>query len=393
MPLTDKQIKALKPQSKMYSVTDGFGLSLKVTPNGQKYWRYRYRFLNKAKMLSLGVYPIVTLLEARNKRDDARRLLASGIDPSMHRKAQKHANIAKHENSFEVIAREWFNNQESTWVNSHADKIIRRFERDIFPYLGAQPLIDVTPPQLLEVLRKIEKRGAKETAHRALSDCGRVYRYAIATGRAESDITRDLRGALKPAQGSHLAAITDEKRLGELLRMIDSYQGTHIVEAALKFAPLVFVRPGELRQAKWTDIDLENAQWSYLVQKTQTPHIVPLAKQAVAILKDLHQHTGHLEYVFPSARSGKRPMSDNAILAALRNMGISTDEMCGHGFRATARTLLDEKLHFRADYIEHQLAHAVHGPLGRAYNRTTHLKERTEMMQVWADYLDGLKVM
>ena len=268
---------------------------------------------------------------------------------------------------------------------------LTRFERDIFPWVGTRPIADLTAPELLTTVRRIEKRGALETAHRALGNCGQVFRYAIATGRAKRDPSVDLRGALPPVKAEHFAAITDPKRVGALLRAIDGYEGSLTVRCALRLAPLVFVRPGELRHAEWAAMDLDGAEWRYTVTKTNTPHIVPLASQAVAILRELKPLTGRGRYVFSSARSSQRPMSDNAILAAMRRMGIAKDEMSGHGFRAMARTILDEVLSFRPDFIEHQLAHAVRDPNGRAYNRTAHLAERRKMMQAWADYLDKLK--
>lgn len=337
------------------------------------------------------IYPDVSLAKARDKRDDARKLLADDIDPGEHRKVMKQVESDRSANSFEVIAREWFVKYSSNWVKSHSDKIIQRFERDIFPWIGNKPITDVTPLVLLSVIRRIEERGALETAHRALSNCGQVFRYAIATGRAERDSSQDLKGALPPVKTKHFAAQTDPKRFGALLRAFEDYQGSLIVRCALRLAPLIFVRPGELRHAKWEDIDFDAAQWSYIVTKTETPHIVPLATQAIAILKELHPLTGNGNFVFPSARSDVRPMSDNAILAALRRLGISKEEATGHGFRATARTLLDEVLGVRPDLIEHQLAHAVRDPNGRAYNRTAHLQERRKMMQKWADYIDSLK--
>ena len=274
---------------------------------------------------------------------------------------------------------------------NHGNRILRRLERDIFPWIGGRPIAEINAPELLAVIRRIENRGALETSHRALSNCGQVWRYAIATGRAERDLSADLRGALPPVKVEHFAAITDPKRAAELLRVIDGYQGTETVRYALRLAPLVFVRPGELRNAEWAHFDLDTAEWRYTVSMTQTDHIVPLSKQAVDILRDLHKLTGEGRYLFPSARSFKKPMSDNAILAALRRMGIAKDEMSGHGFRAMARTILDEVLGMRPDYIEHQLAHAVRDPNGRAYNRTAHLPERQHMMQQWADYLDKIK--
>ena len=391
MPLTDTQVRNLKPGEKDYKRTDGGGLYLLVKTTGAKWWRLKYRWLGKEQLLSLGTYPDVSLKEARDARDEARRLLAQEINPSEHRKARRAAQEDRAANSLEVVAREWFAKHQPRWVESHGGRIIRRLERDIFPYLGARPIAEITPPELLTVIRRIEARGALETAHRALQNCGQVFRYAIATGRAERDPAADLRGALPPAVGDHFPAVTDPVRVAELLRMLDGYEGTPVVRAALRLAPLVFVRPGELRKAQWADIDLDAAEWRYVVTKTDTQHIVPLSTQAVAILRELEPITRRSAYVFPSARGADRPMSDNAILAAMRRLGIPKEEMTGHGFRAMARTILDEELGFRADFIEHQLAHAVKDPNGRAYNRTAHLKDRREMMQAWADYLDGIK--
>jgi integrase len=391
MALTDTAIRNAKPGDKAKRLFDGGGLYLEVAPAGGKWWRLKYRFGGKEKRLSLGVYPDISLRQARERRDEARRLLATETDPSQHRKAKRAAQEERAGNSFEVVAREWFARQSSVWVDSHGSRIIRRLERDIFPWLGKRPVAEITPPELLAVVRRIEGRGALETAHRALQNCGQVFRYAIATARAERDPSQDLRGALPPVKEGHFAAVTDPKRLGEILRAFDGYEGTLPVRCALRLAPLVFVRPGELRKALWADIDLEAAEWRYEVTKTGTPHIVPLSRQATEILEEIHPLTGRSSYVFPSARSAQRPMSDNAILAALRRMGIPKDEMTGHGFRAAARTILDEVLGFPPHLIEHQLAHAVRDPLGRAYNRTAHLPERRKMMQQWADYLDKLK--
>ncbi len=408
MPLTDTAIRNAKPGAKPIKLFDERGLFLLVTPSGGKWWRFKYRFEGKEKLLSLGVYPDVPLASqtkkneetgkpqktkgARELRDEARELLAQGIDPGANRKAQKSAKADRAANSFEVIAREWFAKYAPNWVESHANRIIRRFEADVFPWIGDRPIADVTAPELLATVRRIEDRGALETAHRVLSNCGQVFRYAVATGRAERDPTDDLRGALPPVKGDHFASTTDPKRVAGILRAMDGYEGTLTVRCALRLAPLVFVRPGELRHAEWADIDLEAAEWRYIVTKTNTPHIVPLCRQAVEILRELHPLTGHGHFVFPGARSSARPMSENAILAAMRRMGIAKDEMSGHGFRAMARTILDEVLGVRPDYIEHQLAHAVRDPNGRAYNRTAHLPERQKMMQQWADYLDTLKV-
>jgi len=391
MHLTDTAIRKIKPGEKPFKLFDERGLFLLVTPSGGKWWRFKYRFDHKEKLLSFGVYPDVGLKDARECRDEARKDVAAGINPAEHRKAQNTARADRVANSFEVVAREWFATHSPNWAANHADRIIRRLERDVFPWIGGKPIADVTPPQLLAVIRRIEERGALETAHRALNNCGQVFRYAVATGRAQRDSTHDLRGALQPVKSEHFASVTEPKKVAEILRVLDGYDGTLTVRCALRFAPLVFVRPGELRHAEWADIDLDQAEWSYTVTKTDTKHIVPLSNQAVAILRELHPLTGRGRYVFPGGRSVTRPMSENAILAAMRKMEIPKEEMSGHGFRAMARTILDEGLGFRPDHIEHQLAHAVRDPNGRAYNRTAHLPERRKMMQDWADYLDKLK--
>ena len=404
MPLTDTAIRSVKPATKPVRLFDGGGLYLEVSPSGGKWWRFKYRFAGKEKRLSLGVYPDVPLAGrkdkdsgewidgARDKRDQARQLVAQGVDPGVHRKAAKSATVERAANSFEVVAREWYGKNSGSWVPAHGQRILRRFERDVFPWVGDRPIADVTPPELLSVLRRIEGRGKVETAHRALSNCGQVFRYAVATGRAERDPTGDLRGALPPVKGEHFAAITDPSEVGDLLRAIDGYHGTLTVRCALRLAPLVFARPGELRHARWADIDLDAAEWRYKATKTDTDHIVPLSTQAGEILRELHAVTGRGVYVFPGARSLSRPMSDNAICAALRSIGVPQESMSAHGFRAMARTILDEVLQVRPEYIEHQLAHAVKDANGRAYNRTAFLPERRAMMQQWSDYLAALKV-
>jgi integrase len=391
MLLTDTAIRQIQPKDKPFKVFDERGLFLLVTPAGGKWWRFKYRRDGREKQLSLGTYPDVSLKSARKRRDEAREQVAENIDPSAHRKAQKSVRADRAANSFEIVAREWFEKYSTTWAANHGPRIIRRLERDIFPYMGARPVAEIKAQDLLAVIRRIEGRGVLETAHRALATCGQIFRYAVATGRAERDPSPDLRGALTPVKGEHFAAVTDPKKVGELLRALDAYEGSLVVQCALRLAPLVFVRPGELRAALWADIDLDAAEWRYTVSKTKTEHIVPLAKQAVAILQEIRGLTGNGQYVFPSGRSPRRPMSDNAILAAMRRMGIAKDEMSGHGFRAMARTIMDEVLGIRPDLIEHQLAHAVRDPNGRAYNRTAHLPERRKMMQQWADYLDKLK--
>jgi integrase len=391
MPLTDAAARNAKPAAKAVRMFDRDGLYLEVSPHGGKWWRLKYRYAGKEKRVSLGVYPEVNLKKARARTIDARQLLDAGVDPSENRRAAKAAQVQGAANSFEVVTREWIDQQMKSWVRGHGERILTRFERDIFPWIGARPIADLTAPELLTTVRRIEKRGALETAHRALGNCGQVFRYAIATGRAKRDPTGDLRGALPAVKTEHFAAITDPKRVGALMRAIDGYEGSLTVRCALRLAPLVFVRPGELRHAQWSAMDLDGAEWRYTVTKTNTPHIVPLSSQAVATLRDLQPVTGRGRYVFCSARSSQRPMSDNAILAAMRRMGIAKDEMSGHGFRAMARTILDEVLGFRPDFIEHQLAHALRDPNGRAYNRTAHLAERRKMMQAWADYLDKLR--
>ena len=393
MPLTDTAIRKAKPADKPQRLPDGGGLYLELSPAGGKWWRLKYRFDGKEKRISLGTYPDTTLASARDKRDAARKLLAAGVDPGEHRKAEKAAGDDKAANSFEVVAREWLAKHSPTWAASHGDKIAARLERDLFPWIGRRPIADITAKDLLATMNRIADRGAIETAHRALQNCGQVFRYAIVTGRADRNPATDLRGALPPVKPSHHAAILEPAAIGGLLRAIDGYQGGFVTKCALRLAPLLFVRPGELRQAEWVEIDLNAAEWNIPADKMKTgePHLVPLAPQAVAILRDLYALTGHGRYVFPSVRTASRPMSDNAVLSALRRMGFAKDEMTGHGFRAMARTVLDEVLHFRPDYIEHQLAHAVRDPNGRAYNRTAHLAERRKMMAAWADYLDALR--
>jgi integrase len=391
MAMTDVVVRNAKSSGKTFKLFDERGLYLEVSPNGGKWWRLKYRFGGKEKRLALGVYPDVKLKDARDRRDAARKLLGDGIDPSENRKAQKLARTEGAANSFEVVAREWLAKYSPNWADSHSDRIVRLFERDIFPWIGGKPIAEISAPDVLAVMRRIEGRGALETAHRARGNCGQVFRYAIATGRASRDPSGDLRGALPPTKGLHFAAKTEPEEVAKILRAMDGYKGTLSVRCALRLAPLVFVRPGELRRAEWADVDLDGKEWRYTVTKTKTPHIVPLSRQAVEILQEIHPLTGKGRFVFPSARGTTRPMSDNAILAAMRSAGISKEDMTGHGFRAVARTILDEVLGVRPDYIEHQLAHAVRDPNGRAYNRTAHLPERRKMMQRWADYLDRLK--
>jgi len=392
MPLSDRAIRSAKPGSKPYKRSDERGLYLLIQSNGARYWRFKYRYGGKERLLALGVYPDVSLKAAREKRDEARRLVAAGVDPNAQRAAQRLASA----DSFEAIAREWFAKEEPSWSPSPAGRILRRLQRDVFPYLGSHPISDIKPPAVLALARRIVDRGAVETAHRTLQNVRQVMRFAVATGRAERDATAALQGALPSSGSNHLAAVTDPIQLGELLRAIDGYQGTPVVNVALRFAPHVFVRPRELRRAEWQEVDLgapDGRLWSIPGEKMKggRPHMVPLSWQAEAILSELQPITGSGRFIFPGARSADRPMSDNAILAALRRMGFEKEAVTGHGFRATARTLLDEALRIPVHLIEHQLSHSVRDPLGRAYNRTTHLEERRVMMQRWSDYLDRLR--
>ena len=392
MTLTDTAVRKAKCGAKPYKLPDEKGLFLLVHPNGSKYWRHKYRYLGKEKLLSYGVYPDVGLKDAREKRDESRRLLTQGVDPGENKKAVKAAKVLRASNSFEVVAREWFEKHRETWAVGHADKIIRRLEKDVFPWLGVRPIAEITAPEVLAILRRIEGRGTLDTAHRAGSNCSQVFRYAIATGRAERDPVPDLRGALPPVRGKNFASLTDPPKVAELLRAIDAFRGTFPVQCALRLAPLLFVRPGELRQAEWADFDLNKGEWRFLVTKTKSEHLVPLSTQSIAILHELHPLSGHGRFLFPGGRDPKRAMSEAAINAALRRMGYDTKtEITGHGFRAMARTILAEELHQRPEVIEHQLAHAVPDALGTAYNRTKFLKDRKAMMQSWADYLDKLK--
>jgi integrase len=392
MPLTDVKIAKAKPQKKPQTMFDGDGLYLLITPTGGKLWRFKYRFEGKEKLLALGAYPEISLADARERRAIARKQLANGIDPASVKKAQKQAETEETE-TFEVVAREWHTKFKPTWAVSHADTTISRMERDLFPWIGKRPISEIKAPELLGTLRRVESRGALESARRVKIIASQVFRYAVATGRAERDPSGDLRGALATPTEKHHAAIIDPKEVAPLLRAIEGYRGSFVVKCALRLAPLLFVRPGELRHAEWTEIDLDESVWNIPAHKMKMkePHLVPLSNQAVSILTELKKLTGASRYVFPSGRSFVRPMSENAILAALRRMGYDKDTMSGHGFRAMARTILDEVLQVRTDFIEHQLAHAVRDPNGRAYNRTAHLIERRKMMQTWADYLDGLK--
>lgn len=405
MALTDKAIRAAKHGEKPVRLFDGGGLYLELAPNGGKWWRLKYRFGGKEKRLSLGVYPRVSLAGskdkdtgkwiegARDKRDKARRLLADGIDPSEQRKAEKSVKTDRAANSFEAVAREWFASFSKKWVTGHSTKILRRLELNAFPYLGGRPIAEITSREMLAILRRVEERGAIETAHRTKQNCGQVFRYAVATGRADRDPTVELRGALAPTSERHHAAIIDPKGIGALLRAIEGYDGSLVTKCALRLAPIVFVRPGELRRAEWSEFNFDKAEWRIPAErmKMRAQHIVPLATQAVAVLMQLQPLTGRGTLVFPGARTNGRPMSENTVNAALRRLGYTKDQMTGHGFRSMASTHLNEQGWHR-DAIERQLAHAERDDVRAAYNFAEHLPERRKMMQAWADYLSGLEL-
>lgn len=392
MALTDIICRSAKAQAKEYKLTDASGLHLLVSTNGCKGWRLRYRFGGKEQMLSLGTYPEIGLKDARNRRDEARKLIANGINPSAKRQQDKRQLTEAGTDSFESIAREWYAKYSPQWATSHGEKIIRRLERDVFPWIGSHPARSITAPELLAVLRRIESRGAVETAHRAGQNCGQVLRYAVATGRAERDPSGDLKGALPPIRQTHHASITEPERIGALLRSMDAYQGSMVTRCALLLAPLVFVRPGELRRAEWAEIDLDGAEWRIPAakMKSRVLHIVPLSEQAIAVLRELQPLTGRGRYVFPSGRGPSRCMSENGVLSALRRMGYSGDQMTGHGFRSMASTLLNEQ-GWPRDAIERQLAHGERDKVRAAYNYAEHLPVRRKMMQAWADHLDSLR--
>jgi integrase len=410
-PLSDIQVKNSKPTPKEVKLFDGGGLflligSTKLDANGKplpvsKLWRFKYRFEGKEKLLSFGAYPALSLADARQRREEAKKLLANGVDPGDVKKAQKAATFAEAENSFEVVAREWHTKFSPTWSESHGYWVLRRLEQYVFTDIGARPIAELKAPDFLKVLRRIES-VALETAHRVKFVIGQILRYAVGSGRAERDWTADLKGQLLTRSQKHHAAITEPKEVAGLLRAIDGFNGTFTVKCALQLAPLVFLRPGELRHAEWAEFDLDAAEWNVPIERMKLrkitkedrrgeKHLVPLSTQAVTILKELQALTGQSRYVFPCARSFARPMSNMAINAALERMGFK-GEMTAHGFRAMARTIIDEILQCRVELIEHQLGHAVRDANGRAYNRTSHLPERKLMMQKWSDYLDGLKI-
>ncbi len=389
--LSDVSVKNAKPKDKAFSLRDGGGLWLVIEPTGKKWWKLRTVFIGKNNSFSLGVYPSVTLSAAREQREAIRKQIAAGVDPAVARKEEKAK--AGGAGSFEEVAREWYDRFQVKWSKGYALDVSGGLEKDVFPYIGKRQINEITTQELLAVLDRIKGRTL-ETAHRIKTICGQIFRYAIQAGKANYNPADSLKGALPPRRPKHMAAPTEPKEVAPILRMLDGYTGSFVVACALKLAPLVFVRPGELRQAEWAAIDLDQAEWRFKASKTEQDHLVPLSRQAIEVLRDIHQLTGSGRYVFPSARpsSPPRPMSEATVNAAMRRMGIDTkEELTGHGFRAMARTILDEVLGFRPELIEHQLAHAVRDSLGRAYNRTKHLPERKAMMQAWADYLDKLK--
>lgn len=398
MPLSDIKIRNAKPgikpdgslTQKPYRLSDERGLYLEVSPKGGKYWRLKYRFDGKEKRLSLGVYPDISLKIARDRRDELRSQIALGIDPSNARKAEKLSKAGAE--SFEFVAREWHGKFRNGWSEDYADRVLTNLEKNVFPWIGNYDIYDINASQLLAVLRRIENRGALDTAHRTNQQCGKVFRYAVATGRAERDPSQDIRGALPPVKSQHHASLTEPKKIAELLKAIDGYSGSYVTACALKLAPLVFVRPKELRSAEWTEFDLEKAEWRIPAEKMKMRllHIVPLSKQALEILNDLKPLTGLGKYLFPSIRSLSRPMSENTINGALRRLGYTKEEMTGHGFRSMASTILNEQ-NWNRDAIERQLAHSERDGVRAAYNYAEYLPERQRMMQSWADYLDELK--
>ena len=398
LPLTDAQIKNAKPRERAYKLFDGEGLYLEVAPTGAKGWRLKYRYGGREKRISLGVYPEVSLREARDERQKMKALLREGIDPAADRRRKKLEEREKGETTFEAAARRWFKKKMGAKSESHRTRIWQIIERDLFPFLGPRPLATIHAQDILGAARRIEKRGALETAHRAIQVSSQIFRYAVSEGlgQVDSDPTQSIaKDALPPVKHRHMAAPADDPaKVGEILRMLEAYRGSPVVRAALLLLPYVFCRPGELRRMRWEEVDLDSSEWRYVATKTETRHLVPLSRQAIDILEELRPLTGHLPggWVFPGGRTPLRHLSETAINAAYKRLGIDTrNELTPHGWRAVARTFLHERLGYRPEVIEVQLAHEVKDPNGRAYNRAMFLDQRREMMQVWADYLDGLK--
>ena len=391
-PLTAVQVHNAKPKDSMYKMFDGGGLFLQVNPSGGKYWKMKYRKADgKEGLLTFGGYPEISLEQARRMRDEARAQRASGLDPGIVRQEEKAERRTRASNTFEAVSREWME-VHATKVKAQTLHIYRvLLEKSVFPLIGKRPIAEMKAPDFLALLRRLEEQKQLYSVKRISIVCGMIMRFAVAAGKAEADPTPALRGSLKAHKTKHLAAMTDPKQVGRLLRTIDAYPGSFVVSTALKIAPYVFVRPGELQHARWEDIDFDACEWRYTTSKTNTPHIVPLVPQVMKLLQELYAFTGNGEWVFPSQRQKGGPMGKTSMLAALRSMGIRDEEMTPHGFRAMARTLLDEVLGERYELIEHQLAHMVRDPNGRAYNRTVHLVERRRMMERWAQYLDELR--
>jgi len=389
MPLTNLKVQKAKPQARQYKLADERGMYLLIHPKGGKYWRLDYRFEGRRKTLAIGTHPETSLKEARKKRDRARSDIEGGIDPSGHQNGKP----AFGDDSFETVAREWHEKYRSQWTEGHASTTLRRLEANLLPWLGKRPLGAIEPPELLRSLRRVENRGAVETAHRIQQIASRIFRYGVATGRCSRDPTLDLKGALPPKRSEHFPTITDPKKIGALLRAVDDYQGSFITRIALQIAPLVFVRPGELRHAEWVEIQLDSAEWRIPAakMKMKRDHIVPLSDQAIQILEEIKPLTSNGRYIFPSTRSETRPMSENTVNGALRRLGYEVNEFTGHGFRSMASTLLNES-GWTPDAIERQLAHVEGNSVRAAYNYAEHLDERRRMMQWWADYLDELRM-
>ena len=392
MPLTDTSIRSLKPDVKPRKYFDGGGLFLYVPASGSKLWRMAYRFEGKSKLLSFGEYPTVSLRDARERREDARRLLAKGVDPSRHKKEAKQARISAERDSFQNIAREWHSARMTGFSEKHQGTIMYRLETYIFPAIGKTHIAKLETPDIMAVVKPLEQKGNHETSRRVLQIISQVFRYAVITGKAKHNVAADLRGALRPRQTVHRAAVLEPEKVGHLLRNIDNYEGYFPLVCALKLAPLVFTRPTELRAAQWQEFDLEAGEWRIPAErmKMRRQHIVPLSRQALSILRELHKHSGQGKYLFPSVRTASRPISDMTMLNAIRRMGYQKHEMCVHGFRSIASTLLNE-LGYNRDWIERQLAHGDQNEVRAAYNYAEYLPERRKMMQEWADYLTKLK--
>lgn len=389
MKLTTKIIEKSTAQAKSYRLTDGKGMYLLVTKSGSKLWRLDYTLNKKRNTHALGIFPDITLHEARNLRFEAKKLISEGIDPNQYRKLN-FDNLEK--TTFEAIALQWHTKFSTKWSDSHKQRIFRRLEKDVFPWIGARQIKEITSGQLLSVLERVADRGALETAHRIHQNCGAIFRYAIATDRATHDITLALKGAIPPVKVKHHASITDPKEISALLNVIDGYQGEFTTRCALQLSPLLFLRPGELRHAEWSELNLTGKEWRIPANKMKMniTHIIPLSTQAITIIKELQALTGNEKYLFPSLRSKTRPMSENTINAALKRLGYTKDDMTGHGFRSMASTLLNE-MNYNTDAIERQLAHSEANKVKAAYNYAEHLGIRREMMQEWSDFLYKLK--